>query len=210
MRSAGFQGVLIVRPHADAAKRRQSLFQLVYGQRRRVAWRQVCQQRHELCVLPVIVRNVSDAQMLTIGAQENLQRQDLDPLEEAQIVAWAERMFFDKNQAQLGEMLGKSSDWVSTHSRIHKLPEPIKAILHQRPQAIGQALELGTFAQRDPTRATALAERVIEENLTLDALREIVRRVSSVDANKTRDREELRNRRDICAKYHKYSARYSS
>ncbi|HWQ14167.1 MAG TPA: hypothetical protein VNL77_15315 [Roseiflexaceae bacterium] len=39
----------------------------------------------------VVLREIGDAQMLTIGAQENLQRQDLDPLEEAQIIAWAEQ-----------------------------------------------------------------------------------------------------------------------
>jgi hypothetical protein len=51
------------------------------------------------------VREISDAELLTIGAQENSQRQDLDPIEEAQIVAWHERMFFDKNQAEIGAML---------------------------------------------------------------------------------------------------------
>jgi ParB/RepB/Spo0J family partition protein len=120
MREAGFQGVLIVRPHDDHAKRRRGISQLVYGHRRRMAWQQVCAERGQPCQLPVVVREVSDAQLLTIGAQENLQRQDLDPVEEAQIVAWIERAFFEKNQAAIGAMLGKSSDWVTVRSRIHK------------------------------------------------------------------------------------------
>src|SRR5262249_30929756 len=86
MRVAGFQGVLIVRPHTEPAKRRSGMFQLVYGHRRRAAWRRVCAEGSEECILPVIVRVVSDEQMLMIGAQENLQRQDLDPVEEAQLV----------------------------------------------------------------------------------------------------------------------------
>ena len=73
MRTTGFQGVLIVRPHADPAKRRSGCFQLVYGHRRRAAWRHVCTERGEPCFLPVVVRDVTDEQMLTIGAQENLQ-----------------------------------------------------------------------------------------------------------------------------------------
>jgi ParB family transcriptional regulator, chromosome partitioning protein len=197
MSSAGFQGVLIVRPHGDATKRRQGIFQLVYGHRRRAAWRFVCQERREPCVLPVVVREVSDAQMLTIGAQENLQRQDLDPVEEAQLVAWAERMFFDKNQAEIGAMLGKSSDWVSTRSRIHKLPEFLKAILLQRPRAIGQALELAGVAQREPGQAAALAEQVVRENLTLEALRTILRAGAPNTPTEAVAREALHNRRDI-------------
>ncbi len=107
-----------MRPHGEAKLRRSGLFQLVYGHRRRAAWRHVCVERGQPCVLPVIVRAVSDEQMLLVGAQENLQRRDLDPVEEGQLVAWHERMFADKNQAQIGAMLGKSSDWVSMRSRI--------------------------------------------------------------------------------------------
>ena len=132
-------------------------------------------ERGQPCLLPVVVREVSDAQMLTIGAQENLQRQDLDPVEEAQIVAWHEQVFFDKNQSQLGAMLGKSSDWVSVRSRIHKLPNGLKERLRQRPRAIAQMLELGSLSTQQPEVALTLAERVVHENLTLDAIRGLVR-----------------------------------
>lgn len=175
MREVGFQGVLIVRPHGDLAKRRRRLVQLIYGHRRRAAWRLVCAERGEPCLIPVVVREVSDAQMLTIGAQENLQRQDLDPVEEAQIVAWHEQVFFDKNQAQLGALLGKSSDWVSVRSRIHRLPDELKQRLRLRPRAIAQMLELGPCYAQQPDMALTLADRVVGENLTLDAIRGIVR-----------------------------------
>lgn len=175
MRAAGFQAVLIVRPHGEAHKRRSGMFQLVYGHRRRAAWRQVCMDRGEPCVLPVIVRSVSDEQMLLIGAQENLQRQDLDPVEEAQLVAWHERMFGNKNQAEIGAMLGKSSDWVSTRSRIHRLPDALKERLRQRPRAISQMLELGVLDAQQPDAALELADRVVNENLTLNALRALIR-----------------------------------
>jgi ParB/RepB/Spo0J family partition protein len=175
MREAGFQGVLIVRPHSDPAKRRSGVVQLVYGHRRRVAWRRVCVERGERCTLPVIVRQISDEQMLMIGAQENLQRQDLDPLEEAQIIAWHERLFFDKNQAAIGAMLGKSSDWVSTRSRIHKLPEALKDRLRLRPRAISQILELATLYMQQQDTALIVADRVVHEHLTLDAVRSLTR-----------------------------------
>jgi ParB family chromosome partitioning protein len=100
MREVGFQGVLIIRPHGDLAQRQHGYFQLVYGHRRHAAWRRVCTERGEPCVVPVVLREVTDERMLTIGAQENLQRADLTPLEEAQIVAWHKIWNLDDVTAQ--------------------------------------------------------------------------------------------------------------
>lgn len=175
MRAAGFHGVLLVRPHSDTTKRRQGIYQLVYGHRRRLAWRLVCAERGEPCLLPVVVREIGDEELLTIGAQENLQRRDLGPVEEAQLVAWHERVFFDKSQAEIGALLGKSSDWVSVRARVHWLPDALKATLQQRPRVIAQMLELGPLYARQPDVAVTLAERVVHENLSLDALRALVR-----------------------------------
>ena len=111
------------------------------------------------------------SRMLVIGAQENLQRQDLDPVEEAQIVAWHERVFSDKNQAEIGAMLGKSSDWVSVRARIHRLPDELKDRLRQRARAIGQKLELASLYAQQPELAVTLADRVVQENLTVEAIR---------------------------------------
>jgi ParB family transcriptional regulator, chromosome partitioning protein len=158
MREAGFQGVLIVRPHNDTAERRRGRVQLAYGHRRRVAWRRVCAERGEPCLLPVVIREIDDTRMLTIGAQENLQRQDLDPIEEAQIVAWHQQMYFDKNQAEIGLLLGKSEDWIKTRSRVHKLPDALKQRLQMRPRAISQILELGTLYARQQDIALTLAD----------------------------------------------------
>jgi len=72
MRTMGFQGVLIVRPHGDLDKQRVGFYQLVYGHRRRAAWQRVCAERDERCLLPVIVREVSDDRMLTWGAKSAL------------------------------------------------------------------------------------------------------------------------------------------
>jgi len=195
MREVGFQGVLIVRPHSDLARRRQGMFQLVYGHRRRVAWRRVCAERHEPCLLPVVVREVSDERLLVIGAQENLQRQDLDPVEEAQLVAWHERMYFDKNQAEIGAMLGKSSDWVSVRSRVYKLPDALKERLRKRPRAIKQMLELSILYLQQPSVALELADRVVQENLTVEVIRAAIRENKQPESRAQPIREETNNRR---------------
>ncbi len=72
-------------------------------------------------------------------------------------------MFFDKNQAEIGAMLGKSSDWVSVRSRIHKLPEVLKERLRQRPRAIKQLLELAALYGQQPDLALSVADRVVDE-----------------------------------------------
>ncbi len=166
----------------------------MYGHRRRAAWCRVCTERGEPCLLPVVVREVSDERMLTIGAQENLQRQDLDPVEEAQIVAWHQQMFSNKNQAEIGAMLGKSSDWVSVRARIHKLPDTLKERLRQRPRAIGQLLELSTLYTQQPEMALALADRVVHENVTVAALRALIREARQ-PVPRAVNREEQHNRR---------------
>jgi ParB family chromosome partitioning protein len=194
MREVGFQGVLVARHHGDDGKRAHGLYQLAYGHRRRMAWRQVCGERGEPCRLPVVVREITDAQLLTIGAQENLQRHDLDPIEEAQIVAWHERMFFEKNQAEIGSMLGKSSDWISVRSRIHKLPDTLKEYLRQRPRAIRQMLELGVLYMQQPERAVALAERVVHDHLTIETMRALVNEQTASDQS-AYTREIQNNRR---------------
>ena len=175
MDEAGFQGVLIARPHGDAMKRDQGIVELVYGHRRRAAWRRVCDKRNVACVLPVVVRPLSNAQLLTIGAQENLQREDLDPVEEAQIVAWHQSVYADKTQSDIGQMLGKSLSWVKSRSRIAQLPDALKVYLRQRPRAVDQLLDIGKWYEDEPDAAIQLAERVVREGLTADAVREVVR-----------------------------------
>ncbi len=157
---------------------------------------ELAQEQGIPCMLPVVVRTITDAQMLTIGAQENLQRQDLDPVEEGQIVAWLERMYFDKNQSEIGALLGKSSDWVSTRSRIYRLPEPLKALLRQRPRAIKQMLEIAPFYAQDAAIVIALAEQVHTE-LTVEDLRQQLAAAFHIPHTESGIREEKDNRRDV-------------
>ena len=195
MRAVGFQGVLIVRPHPDPLRRREELYQLAYGHRRRAAWRRVCAERGEACLLPVVVRELSDERMLTIGAQENLQRADLDPIEEAQIVDWHQRMFAQLSQAEIGAMLGKSSDWVSMRARVHRLPGALKQRLRERPRAISQMLELSALVAQRPDDAERLADRIVAEQLTLEQVRALVRGYTRPSQAVTSDRENENNRR---------------
>jgi ParB family chromosome partitioning protein len=180
MRVMGFQGVLTVRPHGDLTKRRAGRYELVYGHRRRAAWRQVCMERGEAPKLPVVVREISNEDMLTIGAQENLNRADLNPVEEAQIVHWYEREFYPKSHAAIGEMLGKTEAWVALRARVYRLPDPLKDGLRRRPRAINQFLEVARLWEGNPAAAQALVEQIVAEELTVRIVKERVQELLNI------------------------------
>ncbi|NTU80681.1 MAG: ParB/RepB/Spo0J family partition protein [Chloroflexales bacterium] len=174
MAEAGFQGVLFVRPRPDTSRVGPTRYQLAYGHRRRRAWRTVCADRGVPCVLPVIVRQLSDQQVLTIGAQENLQREDLSPLEEAQLVMWHQELYYPAGLGEIGRMLGKSEDWAKTRARVAQLPDPLKDVIRLSPQLMTGALEISRLWEKDIAAAAALAEHALREGLNLKQIRLLV------------------------------------
>jgi ParB family transcriptional regulator, chromosome partitioning protein len=174
MAESGFQGVLFVRPHPGGPQGGRERYQLVYGHRRRQAWRSVCAGRGAPCMLPAIVRPFSDREMLTVGAQENLQREDLNPMEEARLVAWHQELYYPAGLGEIGRMLGKSEDWAKTRSRLAQLPEALQAAVWRSPALMTAALEIARLWAVDPAQAEALAARAEGEGLNLRQIRQIV------------------------------------
>ena len=191
MRESGFQAVLFVRAHPEGPHAGRPRYQLVFGHRRRRAWRAVCAERGVACELPVILRAVSDRQLLTIGAQENLQRADLNPVEEAQLVVWHQEIYFPASLGEIGRMLGKSEDWAKARSRVAQLPEPLKEAIRRGPQLMTGMLELSRLWEHDADAAMALAAQAEREGLNLKQIRLMVAEALSPDAA----REEHHERR---------------
>jgi ParB family chromosome partitioning protein len=174
MRSVGFQGVLIARQHPDLAKRQRGVVQLVYGHRRRAAWRILCAQREEQCVVPVIVRDYSDDQMLLIGVQENLQRTDLNVVEEAEIVRLFQRRYFNKNLSEIAALLTRSESWVRERSRIAGMPDALKERLRQKSNVVRHFLMLAPLYEMQPDLALQLADLVTQDEVTVNALHQMI------------------------------------
>jgi ParB family chromosome partitioning protein len=174
MAETGFQGVLFARTRPNAPRAGQAHYQLIFGHRRRRAWRLVCTERGAPCVLPVILRELSDQQLLTVGAQENLQREDLTPLEEAQLVIWHQQLYYPAGLGEIGRLLGKSEDWAKTRARVAQLPEPLKAVIRRSPQLMTGVLEVSRLYEGDPEGAVALAEHAEREGLNLRQIRALV------------------------------------
>lgn len=152
IRARGVLQPLIVRAHPDEA----GLYQLVAGERR---WR--ASQLAQLHEIPVIIRDFTDDEVLEVAIVENIQRADLNAIEEA--AAYRQLMErFHHTQEQLAESLHKSRAHVANHLRLLTLPEPVQNHVRDGQLSAGHARALVTAS--DPV---ALARRVIERGLSV-------------------------------------------
>jgi ParB family transcriptional regulator, chromosome partitioning protein len=165
---------LLVRPVADA----KAAFELVAGERR---WRAA--QRVGMHEVPVIVRNLADSEALEIALVENIQREDLSPLEEAE--AYSRLMGeFGRTQASLAEAVGKSRSHVANSLRLLALPPPVRRRLDEGELSAGHARALLPAA--DPV---ALAAEVVRRGLNVRATERLVQRRLEAPRVKPRRRD---------------------
>lgn len=152
IREKGVVQPILVRPAAGRANH----FEIIAGERR---WR--ASQRAGQHEIPVIVQDVSDKEALELAIIENVQRSDLNPIEEAfgyeQLIAE-----FAYTQQDLGQVIGKSRSHVANTLRLLKLPESVKEHLREGRLTAGHARALVTAT--DPE---GLAERIVTDGLTV-------------------------------------------
>ena len=113
--------------------------------------------------IPVIVREYNDSESAEIALVENLQREDLNPVEEG--IAYEQLMNqFQLTQEKAAEMVGKSRSYVANMLRILALPEEVKTLLSEKKISVGQARPL--LALKNPAEQIHLAKRIAEEGLS--------------------------------------------
>ena len=161
IREKGILQPLLVRPSPDAG----SEYELVAGERR---WRAA--QRVGLHEVPVTVREVADSEALEIALVENLQREDLSPLDEAEAYSRLARDF-GRNQGAIAEAVGKSRSHVANMIRLLALPEPVRRQLEEGALTMGHARAL--LGAADPA---GLAAEVVRRGLNVRATELLVRR----------------------------------
>ena len=149
IRSKGLVQPIIVRPVAGG-------YEIVAGERR---WRAA--QKAGLHTVPVIARDLEDKEVLELAIIENVQRTDLNSIEEASgYRELVER--FDDSQEQLSEIIGKSRSHVANTLRLLKLPESVQAMVRNSELTAGHARAL---IGRDD--AEDLAHHIIEHDLNV-------------------------------------------
>ena len=155
---------VVVRPHPT----REGLYEMVAGERRLRAARTL-----GWATLPALIRRIPDARMLEISLVENLQREELNPIEEAQAYrSLLER--FGYTQETLAEKVGKDRSTVANMLRLLALPPPLRADLEEGRLTVGHARAL--LAVEQPSRLQALRGLILSRGLSVRETERLVNR----------------------------------
>ena len=128
--------------------------------------------------VPVIVRDASDRTLLVLALVENLQREALNPLEEAEGYASLGEQF-DMKQADIAAAVGKDRSTVANLLRLLKLPVSVRRLVERGSLSAGHARAL--LAVDDPVRVAELAQQAAKEGWSV---REVERRVNGTSRKK--------------------------
>ena len=153
IRAQGVVQPLVVTPSPDGT------YTIVAGERR---WRAA--RRAGLETVPVVVRQVAgERELLELALVENLQRSDLNPIEEAEAFRALQEQF-GLSQEEIAARVAKSRPAVANALRLLKLPDEVQQMLRDGRLTAGQARPLLGLADRD--RQLAMAERAVREGLS--------------------------------------------
>ena len=160
IRSKGIIQPLLVRAHPS----RVGDFEIVAGERR---WRAA--QMAQLHELPIVVRELSDRDVLEIAIIENIQRSDLNPIEEA--IGYRQLMDkFGHTQEQMAVALGKSRPHIANNLRLLALPEDVQALVVVGKLSSGHARALITAPN-----ASELARIIVSRGLSVRQVEKLVK-----------------------------------
>ncbi len=172
IKAKGLLSPILVRPKADGS------FEIVAGERR---WR--ASQRAGLHDLPVLVRELDDKETLAIALIENIQRADLNPLEEARAYRQLMEQYAYTQQA-LADEVGKSRSHVANTMRLLNLPDATQKKIEDGSLTAGHARAL--IATDTPEE---LADKIIKLNLTVRQAEDLARETTP-GSKKTKSKSE--------------------
>lgn len=142
-----------------------------------------------LTKVPAIIRDFSDETTREAAIVENLQREDLSPLEEAEAYQ-AMIQELGLTQAQVSQRLGKSRPYIANYLRLLGLPTMVKQLLQDGKLSMGQARTL--LGLKQERQLEQMAQRTVKENLTV---RQLEAMVNQINAAKTKKAKKLPQRR---------------
>ena len=183
IREKGVMQPLLVRPTSDP-----DLYEIIAGERR---WRAA--QRAGLHDVPVIIREVDDKEALELAIIENVQRVDLNPLEEAQ---GYEQLIeqFSYTQQDLAQVIGKSRSHVANTLRLLKLPREVRDMVTNGQLTAGHARTLITA--EDPA---AVAREIVERGLSVREAEALSQRGASKEGAPKKPSTHLERDADLMA-----------
>ena len=167
IREKGLLQPIVVRPRPDGE------YEIVAGERR---WR--ASQRAGIHEVPVLIRELSDGEALEIALIENIQRSDLNPLEEARAYSLLLEQF-NYTQQQLAESVGKSRSHIANTLRLLNLPDSVRSQIETGKLTAGHARTL--VATDSPAE---LADQIIKLGLSVRETESLVRESGNPAQNK--------------------------
>ncbi|KRL63339.1 ParB/RepB/Spo0J family partition protein [Lactobacillus psittaci] len=121
--------------------------------------------------IPAIIRDFDEAQMMEVAVLENLQREDLSPLEEAQAYEMLQKNL-GLTQAEVSKRMGKSRPYIANYLRLLTLPQKAKRLLQHGELSMGQARTL--LGLKDKDQIDPLAKKVVKEGIPVRKLEALV------------------------------------
>lgn len=163
--SNGIIQPLLVRPIGGGR------YQLIAGERR---WRAA--QRANLKSIPAVVRDVPEDKILELALIENIQRQELNPIEEAQAY---KRLIetLGLTQEMVAQRVGRDRTFITNYLRLLRLPEDIQNLLEQEKISMGHARAL--LGVDDPEIQRKVANNIVSQNLSVREVERTIRRIIS-------------------------------
>ena len=167
IRAQGVVQPIVVRP--IPAKGGEQRYEIVAGERR---WRAA--QMAGLANIPAVVREIPDESAIAMALIENIQRENLNPLEEARALDRLIREF-DLTHAEAAEAVGRSRAAVSNLLRLQELGDKVKPLLEDRQLEMGHARAL--LAITNPTQQYDAARQVVKKGLSVRETERLVKRM---------------------------------
>lgn len=162
IRQQGVMQPVVVRPIDDGQ------YELIAGERR---WRAT--QLAELDRIPAIIRNVPDEAAIAMALIENIQREDLNPIEEAFALQRLQNEF-ELTQAQVADAVGKSRSTITNLLRLISLTEDVRLMLEHGDLEMGHGRAMLTLP---PEQQMQVARQVVAKSLSVRQTESLVRRI---------------------------------
>lgn len=171
IRQVGVLQPVLLRPSEDPTR-----YEIVAGERR---WRAA--KLAGATQIPAIIKDIDDKLALEIAIIENVQRENLSPLEQAQAYQrLAEE--FQLSQNEIADKVGKDRASVANYLRLLKLPKEVAELLNEEKITMGHAKAI--LSIKEPIAQVSLAKKVVSEGLSVRALEALVSRVVVLDAGR--------------------------
>lgn len=171
-------------------------YEIVVGERRFRAAKEA-----KLETVPAVVRELSEQQMMELAVLENLQREDLNPIEEG--IAYQTLMKKLKmTQEEVAKRLGKSRPHIANHIRLLSLPAKIQELISEGKISMGHGRAL--LALRHQAKLPVLVEKVINESLNVRQLEKLVQQLNE---NVPRETKKPEKKKDVFLQEREHSLR---